>query len=162
MVKQFIQKWQPLTATGLIGGLALTLVILAVIFSFNSSTSKTHIRLGSGIYDASVARSDVARQKGLGGVESLAPNEALLMVFPSDNMWGIWMKDMKIPIDIVWADKDKKIIHLVAYADPALQTSTTFRPSAPARYVIELPAGAIKRSAIVIGATAVFSLKGGS
>jgi uncharacterized membrane protein (UPF0127 family) len=55
------------------------------------------------------------------------------------------MKDMEIPIDIIWLDKDYKIVYIVRDVQPELGTSEAFVPLDRARYVIELNAGAASR-----------------
>jgi len=82
------------------------------------------------------------------------------MDFKEDGQWGIWMKDMKIPLDIVWLNKDKKIVYIVKNASPSLGTDTRFVPKEMARYVLELPAGTVERSALKIGTIAEFDAGG--
>jgi len=49
------------------------------------------------------------------------------------------MKDMKVPIDIVWLDSNKRVVHIVKESSPDDSTSITFTPLSQAKYVIELP-----------------------
>ena len=151
--------WRPHTTNILIGGLVVILIAIVASFVLTNFKSTTEVRIGSGIFNARVADDEASREKGLSGVKKLDPSDALLFVFESDYKWGIWMKDMEIPIDIVWLNKDKKVVHMVIEADPKLSTSKTFTPTVPARYVLELPAGKIKQSGIKIGESALFTLK---
>ncbi len=112
--------------------------------------------MGSGVYHLWLADDEVERTEGLSGVESLDPNSGLLMKYDSDGTWGIWMKDMKVSLDIVWLDSEKKIIYIVKNASPELSTDTVFKPKSNARYVIELPAGTVQAAAIKTGDTATF------
>ena len=88
--------------------------------------------------------------------------EGLLMVFETDSEGGIWMKDMNIPLDIVWLDKDKAVIYMVTDASPNLPQDKIFKPKSPARYILELSAGSIQKSGIKIGSKADFVLEGES
>ena len=90
----------------------------------------------------------------------MAAKDGLLMLFADDGQWGIWMKDMKIPLDIVWLDANKKVIYIVTDASPSLGTSKIFQPDNPARYVLEVPAGSVKSGAIKTGDAASFTLEG--
>jgi uncharacterized membrane protein (UPF0127 family) len=119
----------------------------------------TEVRVGSAVFNTGLATTDTARKKGLSGVESLNGSGGLLMVFQGDDDWGIWMKDMKIPLDIIWLNNEKKVIYIVTDASPDLGTSKIFTPNDPARYVLEVQAGSVKRSAIKIGDIASFTLK---
>lgn len=121
----------------------------------------TMMRLGNADFALRVARTEQQREQGLSGTTDLADSEALLFVFPSDEQWGIWMKDMNYPIDIVWLSADKKVIHIVPNAQPSSYPNTSYQPPRPARYVIELKAGAASSKRITIGSQAVFdSTKG--
>ena len=92
-----------------------------------------------------------ARSQGLSGVKKLAPDEGMLFDFQQDDKWGIWMKDMSIPIDIIWLNKNKEVIYIVRDAQPSLSTSKIFTPQKAARYVIELNSGAASRYMVNIG-----------
>lgn len=114
------------------------------------------VRLGEGVFETRVARTSTEIEQGLSGTSPLLKNQALLFDFPNEALWGIWMKDMSYPIDIVWLDADKKVIHIVTDAQPSSYPSTTYRPAEAARYVIEFRAGTVRDSHITIGAQAVF------
>jgi len=155
-----VSIWRPHTTGILIGGLVAILVALVASFMLNHFQPTTEVKLGSGLYNLRVASDEAARSKGLSGTTKLGPAEGLLMVFETDGNWGIWMKDMKVPIDIIWLDKDKTVVYMVTDASPQLSTDKKFIPISPARYVVELPAGAIQKAGIKIGAKAEFSLGG--
>jgi len=93
---------------------------------------------------------EAAREQGLSGRANLAPNSGMLFVFDTDGTWGIWMKDMQFSIDIVWLAADGTVITVVPNATPQSYPKA-FYPSAPARYVIELPAGFTADHAIGVG-----------
>ena len=67
----------------------------------------------------------------------------MLFVFPDNDQHGIWMKDMKFPIDIIWISENYNIVHVKKDATPE-SYPTVFKNSKPARYVLELPAGSIE------------------
>jgi uncharacterized protein len=39
-------------------------------------------------------------------------------VFDREGYQGFWMKEMNFPIDIVWLNKDKKIVHIEHNVSP--------------------------------------------
>lgn len=141
-------SWRPATTYVLIGGLVVLLMGVAIASMLSSMKPTTPVQLAGNTYQLWVADTEEKRVQGLSGVERLDPNGGLLMKFDSDGQWGIWMKDMKVPLDIIWLDKNKKVVYIVKNAKPELSTDTTFTPKSPARYVIELPAGSVDRSAI--------------
>lgn len=141
----------------LITGVVVLIVAAAMVLIMSQLRPTSVLRLGDGIFDARIAATQISREKGLSGVTSLNPQQALILVFPSDRMWSIWMKDMKIPIDIVWLDKAKSVVYSAKNVSP--DDVTIFKPNSLTRYVIELPAGTIERQQIQTGDTAVFDIK---
>lgn len=144
----------------IIGG-ALLVIVIAFFMSILPMMTQptTHLRIGDGIFNARVVTSDSDRTKGLDGVTKLDSNQALLMVFPAEDKWKIWMKDMKVPIDIVWLDSNKKVVYVVTNVLPNEPTSEVFTPKYPAMYVVELPAGTVEGKAINDASIAIFNIE---
>ncbi|OYW43320.1 hypothetical protein B7Z28_00930 [Candidatus Saccharibacteria bacterium 32-45-3] len=118
----------------------------------------TTVRLGDGVFKTRVASTSGELERGLSRVEKLAPNQGMLFVFRKDAPWAIWMKDMKIPIDIIWLDQNKTVVHIVQNAQPEGYPQEKFIPKSDARYVFEAAAGTVKSREIRVGNKAVFSL----
>ncbi len=116
----------------------------------------TNLRIGDGIFNARLALTDADKLKGLSGTATLDTGQALIFVYDYEDTWAIWMKDMNYPIDIIWLNNDKKIVHIVTNAPPESYPSQSFTPNKEARYVIELPAGTIDARSIKINTQAVF------
>lgn len=119
----------------------------------------TQVRLGSGAFEARIANTDALRQKGLSGTPALRNNQAMLFDFESEGRWGIWMKDMNYPIDIIWLDDEKAVVYIVRNAPPATENPITYTPKQDARYVLEIMAGAAQSNNIRVGEKAVFTLE---
>lgn len=137
----------------------MLLVVGAAIFLIFAQLRPTvNLYLGNGIFDARIATNQSQREKGLSGVVKLGPREAMILVYPSDGLWKIWMKDMKIPLDIVWLDAKKKVVYSVKNASPDGSTNIVFVPTSDARYVVELPMGTIESQNIRTGQAAVFDI----
>ncbi|MEI7463641.1 MAG: DUF192 domain-containing protein, partial [Candidatus Taylorbacteria bacterium] len=69
-----------------------------------------------------------------------------------------WMKDMHIPLDMIWIDADHKVV------STNLEVATTtypdmYFPTENAQYILELNAGAATEYGIKIGDTLNFILK---
>jgi uncharacterized protein len=80
---------------------------------------------------------------GLMRHEGLARNGGMLFIFSHDGRHGIWMLHMKFPIDIIWLDGRKRIVHIASDAKPcrSIFGCRTERPQEDARYVVELGSG---------------------
>lgn len=96
------------------------------------------------------ATSTSAQERGLSGRANVSDNYGMLFVFAKDGRYGIWMKDMLVPIDIFWLDANGHVV----FIEEGVATSTypsVFYPSTPARYVLETIAGFARAHDIKIG-----------
>lgn len=150
--------WRIHTTYILVIGFVIVAIASVGAFAVTNFEERHDVRIGSGMYSARLADSQSEREQGLSGVTRLGRGDALLMVFDGDGRWGIWMKDMEIPLDIIWMDKNKTVVHIVKNAQPELSTSQTFAPETAARYVLEVPAGSVSAHSIKIGDIAQFEL----
>lgn len=112
------------------------------------------------------ATTSEAREKGLGGRESIASDYGMLFVFPNDDYHGFWMKNMFVPIDIFWLDAStggesvssgQKRLLVVSFKTDVLPSTypSVFYPSVPARYVLETATGFARTHNIGVGTTLV-------
>ena len=90
------------------------------------------------------------RAKGLSGRTSLKPDAGMFFIFDTVGKHGIWMKEMKFPIDIVWIDQNMEVVYIENDVSPDTYPKT-FAPTSPARYVLELNAGFVKKYGIKVG-----------
>ena len=97
-----------------------------------------------------VADTPAAQERGLGGRDSLAQNEGMLFVFPTDDKYAFWMKDMKFSIDIIWLDANGTVVYIAPDVSPSTYPRT-FTPTSPARYVLEVNAGFTAQYHVEVG-----------
>lgn len=114
------------------------------------SYEKKEVVLGNTQYTLEVADTDFLRERGLSYRTSLAPQTGMLFVFDVPRTLRFWMKDMNFPIDIIWLDTDKKVVHIEHSLSPSTYPDS-FGPEAPTQYVIEIPAGAAKGAGLSKG-----------
>lgn len=91
-----------------------------------------------------VAKTPSERERGLMSVMHLPAHTGMLFVFDKDAMVAFWMKDTLVPLDMVFVAADgtvRKVFANVAVVSPSLPDSRIPLEEAPAKYVIELPAG---------------------
>lgn len=86
-----------------------------------------------------IADNDYETQTGLMYRTKLETNHGMLFIFPYEDYRNFYMKNTKIPLDIIYLNKELKIISFQKNAKPFDETSL---PSeAPAMYVLEINAG---------------------
>ena len=111
------------------------------------------------VFQAELMVDDKDRAMGLMFRPSLPADRALLFVFDDITFHGIWMKNCKFPIDIVWLDEGKKVVHVAPRVPPcATEPCPVYTPMRRAAYVVEMNAGAAGREKIVVGAALGFTL----
>ncbi|HJU03941.1 MAG TPA: DUF192 domain-containing protein, partial [Nitrospiraceae bacterium] len=67
---------------------------------------------GGAVIRAELADTAEKRGRGLMFRESLAKDHGMLFTFSEPQHWTFWMKNTRIPLDIIWMDDKKKIVHV--------------------------------------------------
>jgi hypothetical protein len=102
---------------------------------------------------------DEDRALGLMFRPSLPLDRALLFVFDRPEFHGIWMKNCRFPIDIVWLDADKRVVHVADSVPPCTKDPCpSYQPMRKAVYVVEMNAGQAAREKVTVGAALSFEL----
>jgi len=103
---------------------------------------------------------DEDRAMGLMFRPSLPRDRGMLFVFERSDFHGIWMKNCRFPIDILWLDEERKIVHVAEAVPPCkAEPCPVYNPLRRAAYVVELNAGQARREKAVVGAAVGFTLK---
>lgn len=142
----------------IVGMLLAGFVLLVLLFWLVLPKKNLHtVRFDRVSFNVRIADSEKEREQGLSGTTELPSNRGMLFVFESSGFWGIWMKDMNYPIDILWLNDRKEVVHIEQHILPE-SYPRTFMPRVPARYVLELPADATEKHGIKQGDSATFRL----
>lgn len=115
-------------------------------------TKQAIVNIGDHNLVATVADSPLERQRGLSGTTFLNNKNGMLFKFDVADEHGIWMKDMLIPIDIIWIDEQNRVVSIKENVSPDTYPMV-FKPDAPAKYVLEVTAGYVATNKIKIGDT---------
>jgi uncharacterized membrane protein (UPF0127 family) len=124
-------------------GVALAL-LLALLTSCHPSRAAGTVEVVSGSGEVlpvavELAVTPDARQLGLMYRDELAPGSGMLFIFPTAAHQSFWMKNTKIPLDILFIDDAGRIVRLHARTTPFSEASL---PSdVPVRFVLEVPGG---------------------
>lgn len=108
------------------------------------------IRVGSVDISVEIVETSAEKARGLSGRESLPQSQGLLFLFDTAAQHQFWMKDMKIPIDIIWISTDKKVVDITENLDPDTYPKT-FTSSKPAQYILETNAFFAQTHGIRVG-----------
>lgn len=98
---------------------------------------------GAVIY-AELADTPIKRAQGLMFRETLPADHGMLFTFGDAQAWSFWMKNTKLPLDIIWLDPKKKIVHIERNVPVCTKTDDScpqYRPTDGAMFVLEVNAG---------------------
>lgn len=129
---------------------ALFLVGLFSLAYFSDYSAQEKVTIGNTELKVTLANSDRERMTGLSGREGLGEDEGMLFIFENPDFYGIWMKEMKFPIDIAWLDENKKIIYIEKEVKPETYPKV-FNPNSRAQFVLEVNAGFFEKNKIKVG-----------
>lgn len=143
MLKQ--NKRQNITTKLFLFG-TLIFLVLSSVHSSREKFVKIFLPNGTSI-TAELAVTEAERQRGLMFREALLPDQGMLLVFEEEDIYYIWMKNMKFSIDILWIDEEKRIIHIEKQVPPCKkEPCPSYYSKTPSMYVLELRAGSAEEN----------------
>jgi uncharacterized protein len=99
---------------------------------------------GGAVIQAELANTPQKRAEGLMYRTHLAPDRGMLFTFSQAEAWVFWMKNTKIPLDLIWINDKKQIVHIEQNVPICTRTDDScpqYRPNEGALYVLELAGG---------------------
>jgi uncharacterized protein len=109
---------------------------------------------GCVLFDIYVAQSPAQRAQGLMHIEAMGQYEGMIFLSAQEERISMWMKNTLISLDMLFVDKQSKIVSLHAGAVPLSETIIDSGVDAVA--VIELNAGSIEYFGIETGNRIIF------
>ncbi len=74
------------------------------------------------------------------------------LFFRTEGKYSFWMKNTLIPLDMIWINKDKKVVFIEKDAKPCVTViCPIIVPDHSANYVLETNAGQAQKNGIIIG-----------
>jgi uncharacterized membrane protein (UPF0127 family) len=108
------------------------------------------MEIGNKTFTLEVADRTDSRTYGLMRRDSMPADHGMIFVFDKEEQRGFWMKNCRIPLDIIFLDAGGKVVS-VKQMKPYDLSST---PSdGPAQYAIELNKGAAEGAGVKAGMT---------
>jgi len=104
------------------------------------------VELGGKTFGVEIADTTEKQALGLMFRDSMPDDQGMLFIFPNEAPRSFWMKNTRIPLDIMYFDKELKMVSISANTPPCKVSRCPSYPSkGPAMYVFELNAGAAKK-----------------
>ena len=133
------------------------LVLLSLLSGCASAGS--WVELGGQRYRVEVADDDAERARGLMFRDELTAGTGMIFLHDREEPQAYWMKNTKIPLDILYFDNARKLVAQQRDVPPctAGNACPSYPSNAPARYVLELNAGEAAKLKLQNGAELKFS-----
>jgi uncharacterized protein len=96
-----------------------------------------------------IARSEPEQRKGLMNRTSLDEDAGMIFLFDRSAVHSFWMMNTLIPLDMIFADDEGRIVGVVENAEP--RTTTQRSVWVPSRYVLEVNGGWAKAHGVRTG-----------
>lgn len=96
-----------------------------------------------------IADTDFDIQTGLMYRDSMEKDQGMLFVFEDNEDRFFYMKNTKIPLDLIYISANKKIVSFQKNAKPFDESSLP--SNAPAKYVLEINTGLVDQHSILVG-----------
>jgi len=101
-----------------------------------------------------IARTGPEQARGLMFRRELPSDRGMLFVFQETSDRTFWMRNTLIPLDIIYLGDDRRVVGVVANAEP--RTETLRSVGKPSRYVVEVAGGEAAAHGVGAGTRAVF------
>jgi len=138
------------------------LFLFLTIFLFAQSpayakSNKTKLCFSKQCLNVELAQTPDAWIQGLQNRKSLKKKTGMLFIFERSRRQGFWMKDTLIPLDMIWMNEEKRVVHIERNVPPCKSDKCkNYMPIPAALYVLEINAGEAEKLNIKIGDAAEF------
>lgn len=108
---------------------------------------------GQDLYvNAEIADTPIKISRGLMNRTSLEPNAGMLFTLSKERRYSVWMKNMLIPIDVMYISGDGNIVDIKHELQPCkTPICPNYKSSSPIKYALEVNSGYAKQNNLNIG-----------
>ena len=96
-----------------------------------------------------IADNPQAWSKGLMFRKELGEDEGMLFIFPRQQQQFFWMKNTYIPLDMIFMDKDLKVVGIIENVEP--MTTDLRYVDQPSKFVLEVNGGWVAKHGLAVG-----------
>lgn len=130
---------------------------LSAWYFFLQPTNSTRIGFAGVTLTVELAKTSAEQERGLSYRDSMPLDHGMLFVFDKEATLGFWMHEMRFPLDIIWFNSQRQVVHIEQNLKPCTpQNCPVFSPSTNAMYVLEVNAGFVESHNVTLGQTFTF------
>ncbi|MCA9472262.1 MAG: DUF192 domain-containing protein [Nitrospirales bacterium] len=152
-------------------GIVLLLMLFVTVSSLSASEIEQQptnnrdfaeiISPNQSVLTVEIADTPAKRSQGLMFRTNMPPDHGMLFVFRELDHWTFWMKNTKIPLDIIWLDQNGHVVHIESNVPVCTRMDEgcpRYHTLKEALYVLELNAGMAKHYGISIASQLTIKL----
>lgn len=129
----------------------LVVVIGIILINFNSK-KEIQVCFQNHCFDVELAISTKEKEKGLMFKERLDFDKGMLFVYEEEKEYSFWMKNVFIPLDIIWINKKNDVVFISKNTQPCKESfCQSISPDKNAKYILEINAGLSEEIGLVVG-----------
>jgi len=104
-------------------------------------------------FNLEIAADPLTRARGYMFREQVGPHEGMLFLFDEVDRHGIWMKNCKVPLDILYLDGELNVVDIAHELQPCPEDGDceAYIPMRAAAYVVEVAGGVARREGLRTG-----------
>ena len=138
----------------------IVVALIIVVFHFagiilapaTQQNNQNQVCFGSKCFFVELAKTSAEHERGLMYRKELDKNKGMLFVFDKEGVYPFWMKNTLIPLDMIWADSNGKVVFVAQDVQPCKTLiCPSVSPSVGAKYVLEVNAGVCREIGLKIG-----------
>ena len=120
------------------------IILIAILYYFLPTTllDRPQACINEICFNIELAKTQEERQRGLMHRQSLDENSGMFFIFDNEDLHSFWMKNTLVPLDIIWINKENKIVHIEHNVPPCIaDPCSSYTPKEKAIYVLEVNGG---------------------
>jgi len=119
---------------------------------FKKEKKQSQVCFKNHCFSAELALTTEQKRTGLMFRQGLDKDKGMLVVYEKEGEHSSWMKNVLIPLDIIWLSKDKKVVYIAENCQPCPELPCpTIRPDKAAKYVFEINGGLASEMSLSVG-----------
>jgi len=132
-------------------GFFVIAVIASFIFTWARPPALNRLKVGEAVFRVEIADNPGEWAMGLSFRDSLPEDRGMLFIFPKPQIQKFWMKDTRMPLDMIWIGSGR-VIGIAENAQPETGPSyIIYESPGTADQVLEINGGLAERLGIKIG-----------
>ena len=130
----------------------LVLVSAVSLLAYAKNKNNHKVCFNGYCFKVELAVTKSEREKGLMFRGYLAKDSGMLFIYKYKGIYPFWMKNTKIPLDMIWINRKKQIVFIKKNASPCSQDKCMLvYPDKPAKYVLEINSGSAGKIGLKLG-----------